>query len=73
MVKLYVKTEAEANETAAWVRAEGLTAVIESPELIQLSSEDARFETGWAVRVEGDPDEVVALGRRVQKELFPRP
>jgi len=54
IVKLYVKSEADANEAAAWVRAEGLEAVIEPPELLDLAP--GPVQKGWVVRVDGAPD-----------------
>ena len=67
-MKLYAESEADANETAAWVRAQGLDAVIEPPELLDLPPEPVR--KGWAVRVEGEPDAVLALGERMREKLL---
>ena len=68
VVKLYAESEADANETAAWVRAEGLDAVIEPPEVFDLPP--GPVQKGWAVRVEGEPDAVLALGERMRENLL---
>ena len=69
IVKLDVKTKADANDTAACVRAEGVDAVIEPPELLELPGAGGSVEKGWAVRVEGPPDAVLAFASRMKENL----
>jgi hypothetical protein len=69
IVALHVETEADAEELAAFVRAEGLIAVIEAPELLDLPFAGGIVQKGWVVRVEGPPDAVHAFAARMKESM----